>query len=111
MKTELATIKDIRRLVPKIKDSFSLCNFLGKTEKEVLVAQTIHACKINHKKRGICFSFDGVEGQSTLCQNISSLEALIEDGLFVRGKFKSKPVLYPTKLLVLMLDAFFAKKN
>lgn len=108
--TTPATIEDIKRIAPKIKDSSSLCGFLGKTEKEYMVAETIHACKLNHKNHGQCFSFDKVKYETRLAQNLSSLDALIEDGLLVQGKFKGKKTLIPTKLLIGMLDAYFAKE-
>jgi len=106
-----ATIKNIERFVPLIKDSFSLCHFLGKTEKEVLVAQTIHACKLNYEQGRGCFSFLGDLHDGPHAENTQSYQQLKDDGLFIEGTYDGKPVIFPSLALILKLDAFFASRE
>lgn len=43
----------------KIRDNWSLCNFTGDCESEMMMAQTLHAGKLNLKDQGSPFSFRG----------------------------------------------------
>ena len=108
MTDKQATIEDIKRLIPKIKTHWDLCEFLGKTEKEVLVTQTIHACKINYDEGKGCFSFLGDLRERPHNEYISSYQSLIDNGMFTEGLYKGKKVIFPTKKLILKLEAFLA---
>jgi len=57
MTQQRARISDLLRLKEHIKDSWSLANYLGKCEAEVMVAQTIHAACTNYDEHGLPFSF------------------------------------------------------
>jgi hypothetical protein len=72
----------VRFFAELIKDSFSLCNFLGKTEREVLVAQTIHACVMNLDIRGKAFSFKAILLDGPHAENIASYQWCVNEGLF-----------------------------
>jgi len=100
-----ATIEDIERLVPLITHSGSLCGFLGKCEKKVMVGQTIHACKNNHLEGLGCFSFKAIK---MAADNLRSYSELVNDGLFIEEKHGEKTVIYPTKALIAKLEGFFA---
>ena len=106
---------DLIRLAGLIKDNWSLCNFLGKTEKEYMVAETIHASVNNLKKHGQAFSIRGnnvfgVHGNG-LIDNASSYRALIHDGLFREGTRnidgKDVTIIWPTTLLIEKLKQYF----
>lgn len=105
---ERAKIEDIKRLAKKIKDSFSLCNFMGKTEREVLVAQTIHAAVINHKAHGKPFSFNKIRYSSRMCDNFSAYDWLIERKYFMEDKRQGQKVIFPTQALIDKLNVFFS---
>lgn len=104
---EKATIEDIDRLKAQIKHPGSLCNFAGKCEKETMVGQTIHACATNYKKHGECFSVHAIKGN--MADNAQSYSELVTDGLFIQEDRDGQTVIFPTKKLILKLDAFFAE--
>jgi hypothetical protein len=113
--TTKAKIEDITRLKDKIKDNWSLCNFYGKSEAELIVAQTIHACVTNHKDHGQAFSFEG-KGLHTshgngLFDNRGAYGSLVKDGMFIVEEWEDRKVIYPTQALINRLDEYFAKKE
>lgn len=108
--------------------------FAGKTEKEVLIAQTIWAAAKNIGLQGSALSFLGKNARSCqgggLIDNGGSLNALIKEGMFRLAvlpttAFKSLPspveslelsvtdqgyeVLYPTAKLLAAVEAFLDK--
>lgn len=117
---ELASVEDVNRLAELIKDNWSLCQlFEGHRracEAETMVAQTIHAARINAKKHGEPFSFkgDGVHGSSGggLVDNGTAYAWLVGEEFFVEsGHAKlGREVIFPTKKLIDRLDAFLARK-
>ena len=107
--TEIAKIDDIKQLAKKIKDSFSLCDFMGKCEREVLVAQTIHAAVINYKNHGEPFSFNEIKGATHLCDNFTAFDWLVEKEYFIEDKRKGRIVIFPTQLLIDKLKIFFTE--
>lgn len=105
------SIEDIKPLADKIKNNFSLCEFLGMAEAEYMVATTIHACVINNNNHGKPFSFRGnVFGTSGhgLINNGAAYAMLLEEGLLVEGKRQGKVIIWPTQLLIDKLNKFFA---
>jgi hypothetical protein len=100
-------IEDIKKLAKLIKCNFSLCEFMGQTEKEVLVAQTIHACVKNYKKYNKIFSFLGNLKESAMFQNSSAYKWLVENDYFKEGVYENKKVIYPTQKLIHELNNFF----
>lgn len=109
---------DIKELAAKIKDNWTLCNFLGKSEKEYMVAETIHAARLNLQSYGEAFSIKGNirDGRYGLFENRSSYASLVEDGLF-REEERNLPehgvvtVIFPTPLLIEKLRQFFKQKG
>jgi hypothetical protein len=103
-------VKDVQRLARRIKDNWSLCNFLGKAEKEYMVATTIHACVKNHQTTGEMFSKKGgnLNHETRLCQNSSSYAAMINDGYLVEADRQGEAVILPTQKLIDKLKRFFA---
>lgn len=107
---------DVLELAELIKDNWSLCEFLGKSEKEFMVAETIHASRINLRAHGEPFSIrsNGVFSVSGggLFDNAGSYRQLLNDGLFreeerdltERGRVV---VIFPTRLLIEKLKQFF----
>lgn len=114
-----AYIEDIRRLAEIIKDDWILCGlFEGcgvACEAETMVAQTIHAARINFEKHGKSFSFrgDGVFCSSGggLVNNGKAYRMLLEKEFFVEGEYDDRPVIFPTQKLITFLDGFFANKG
>lgn len=100
-------IERIKRLAGLIKDNCSLCNFLGKYEKEDLVAGTIHACVTNYEKRGEAFSFKGNISDNQLFQSGTYYNALVRDGYFTEGTYEGKATIIPTDKLLTDLEKFF----
>ena len=108
--SELATIEDVMKVEPRITDEMSLCDFLGKTEREIIVCQTIHACPNNQKNNGACFSFNEIR-ESGFSENGTSLDWLVEHKLLAKGEHEGKPVLYPTKKLIEDILKYFVKED
>lgn len=113
-----ATIEDVNRLAEIIADNWSLCELFAHKrnacEGEYMVAETIHAAAINAKAHGKPFSLkgNGVHscGGGGLVNNGAAYGWLIEDGYFVESEHEGRPVIYPTRKLVLHLDAHFSRK-
>lgn len=109
---------DVLLLADQIKDNWSLCEFLGKTEKEYMVAETIHAARINLQKRGEPFSIRGnnvfAVGGGGLIDNGGAYRALLDDGYFIEEKRvidnKKATVIFPTRKLLNALKGFFAMR-
>ena len=110
-----AKIEDIKRLAKKIKDNWSLCQFAQDTgtgcEIEYLIAETVHACVLNHKEHGEPFSFNKIKYSTSLCNNFSAFDWLVENGLFIDTKRKGKRIIVLTQHCIDRLDEFFNKKT
>ena len=104
-------ISDIQDLSLKVKDNWSLCEFLGKAEKEMMVATTIHACIINHEKTGEMFSKKGsnLGYETRLCQNSSSYAGLLKDGYLEETDRKGEIIVLPTPKLIQALKEYFGE--
>lgn len=107
-------IERILPLTEKIKDNWSLCEFFADmgsraSEKEYMVAETIHACKINHAQHGECFSFKGKLQNSGngLVDNTTAYGWLVGNGYFKEETRESRPVIIPTPKLLDRLEWFF----
>jgi len=109
-----AEASDVLRLKSLVKDNWSLCNFYGKSEAEMMIAQTIHAAVINFKDHGEPFSFRGhgvfTSHGNGLFNNRQAYASLIKDGMFVEEVRGEQVVIFPTQALINKLDEFFAKK-
>ena len=107
-------IERVRRAAARIKDNWSLCDFLGKAEKEMLVATTIHACVRNFDEHGEVFSFRGnsldQDSGAGLVENRSSYRALLDDGYLVETVREGRAVIKPTVKLLEKLERFFSLK-
>lgn len=85
--------KLLTRVAAKVKDNWSLCESKwGKSEAEVLVAQTIHACANNLRAHGDAFSWlmptaAGRYGNG-LFDNGHCLSMLLRDGSFVEEPYE-----------------------
>lgn len=109
--------KRILSLAEKIKDNWSLCEFMAKNgpracEKETMIAQTICACKINLKEHGKAFSFDKCDRgiyNGGIVDNRTAYNYLFQNGYFKAGKFKSQATIEPTEKLIVELEQFFNK--
>lgn len=111
------SVDDISRLAALIKDNWSLCEFLGNSEAEYMVAETIHAAKINLEQHGEPFSIRGAGVFACtgggLFDNGSAYHRLLDEGLFVEDQREidgqNVTVIFPTQKLIEKLDAFFAR--
>jgi hypothetical protein len=110
----IAEITDVLKMSSLIKDNWSLSNFWGNCEAEMMVAQTIHACCLNYKEHGQIFSFKGANVNSIhnggLINNARGYNQLVDGGMFIEGTFNEKPVIYPTQALLDKLLDYFTKK-
>ena len=114
-----AKIEDIQDLVAKIPDSWALCQLVEGTsqafEAEYMVAETLHACAINHKTHGIAFSWrgDGVQSarQSDGTNNGSAYAMLLDRKYFVEENRDDKVIIVITQKLVDLLREYLAKKT
>ena len=104
----------IRAVVKKIKDPWSLCEFMAPfgsraSEKEYIICETVHACVINLKNHGKVFSFDkcdrGSHGNG-LVDNGTAYDFLFKEGFFEHGTFNGKPTIKPTEKLISDLERF-----
>lgn len=107
----------ILALAERIKDNWTLCQFMkgtGRaTEKEVMIAQTIHACRINLQKHEQAFSFDKCDRgchQGGLVDNGTAYSYLFDNGYFEHGTFDEKPTIIPTEKLLVALEAFLGRR-
>ena len=111
-------ITDLHEVAKKIKGDWSLCEFMGNCEKEVMVGQTIRAAIINLEKRGECFSIRGdnclLGRQRCGTDNASAYNYLIDNGYFEEAERivdeKKIVVIFPTRKLLDKLKVFFAEK-
>ena len=116
---EYASIEDVNLLAGRIKDNWSLCQlFEGRRracEAEMMVAQTIHAAKLNAKEHGKPFSFRGAGvfcwSGAGLVDNASAYAMLCEEEFFIEDKHDGRTVIFPTKKLVKYLNDFFSSKE
>jgi len=90
----ILTMKRLEALATAIADNFALCEFLGMTEAEVLVAQTVHAAYANAKRRGIQCSFrgDGVfsQGGNGIYDNGKGYRKLLDEKLIIEEQLLAK---------------------
>jgi hypothetical protein len=102
-------VEDIQTLAEHITDNWSLCNFLNKSEKEYIVATTIHACLKNYEKTGEIFALKGrnLNLESRLVQNHSSYNSLLDDGFLEEFERNGEQVIRPTEKLIDKLKQFF----
>ena len=90
----------------------NLCKERGNraSEKEYLIAETIHACRNNLKEYGEAFSFDAVTNMSPqnggIIDNGTAYNYLFNDGYFTHGKFKERNTIIPTEKLLDELEEF-----
>lgn len=109
--TACEDIERIRRVAALIKNSWSLCDFMGKAEKETMVASTIRACVHNYEEHGEVFSNRGKNLDEDygggLVENRSSYTSLLTDGYLVEVKRDGKTVIKPTVKLLERLEKFF----
>ena len=114
-----ARIEDIKRLRKKIKDNWALCQLFEGHHKafeaEYMVAETVHACVMNHKEHDEAFSFRGGGIRSTgsggLVDNRTAYDRLIDQKYFIEGEHDGKVVIFMTQKLVDYLDEFFERKT
>ncbi len=114
MKTDQQYIDDLRSLKDKIKSNWTLCNLFDGTgrasEKEMMVAQTIHAAVTNlDGKPGEPFSIRGDGCFAThgngLVDNATAYGYLCSREYFEEEDRKNKVVIFPTrKLLDKLID-------
>lgn len=101
---------DIRQLAVLIKDNWTLCEFLGNSEMEYMVAETIHAARLNLAEHGEPFSFRGDNVFSNygngLVNNANAYQRLLDDGLFREERRHGRPVIFPTSKLTDKLKRF-----
>ncbi len=116
---EIATVKDVNRLAEVIEDDWSLCKlFDGRKrakEAEVMVAQTIHAARMNASTDGEPFSYKG-KGLNNcsgggIVDNATAYAMLINEEFLVENERKNKTVIFPTQKLIELLDEFFLMKE
>jgi hypothetical protein len=110
-------IERILPLAEKVKDNWSLCEFFADmgnraSEKEYMVAETIHACKINYAQHGECFSFKGKlqNGGNGLVDNTTAYGWLVSNNYFAEEKHNQRTVIIPTPKLLDRLEWFFSKE-
>ncbi|KKL70044.1 hypothetical protein LCGC14_2108840 [marine sediment metagenome] len=116
---ELAQIEDIRTLAERIPDNWALCELFAHkrraTEAEFMVAQTLHACRLNAKEYSVAFSWkgDGVEsrGGGGLVDNATAYGYLLSDGYFVEDERDGKTIIYMTQKLVDLIKRHLAKQS
>ena len=104
----LAGEQDVLRLADSIKDDWTLAMFMAAhkraKEAEVMIAQTIHACRINHGNGQGLFSFKG-SGLNTfsgcgLVDNPTAYATLLRLEYFVEDTHKDCDIIRPTQFLV-----------
>lgn len=107
------SIDDLRSLKTLIKSNWSLCDFMQKCEKEVMVASTIHACVTNYDQHGEIFSRKGnnLRTSTRLAQNAECYFELLEDGYLVEADWQGETVIQPTQKLIEKLKEFFKEKR
>jgi hypothetical protein len=112
---KIAEIEDVLKMKDQIKDNWSLANFYGNCESELMVAQTIHACCLNYEQHGQVFSFKSPNVNAIhnggLVDNFRGYKMLVDDGMFIEGTFEDRPVIYPTQALIDQLSIYFDKKK
>lgn len=115
----MPTIEQIKSLASKIRDNWSLCEFMANegpraSEKEYIIAETIHACVINHAEHGEAFSkrganLDNCHGNG-LADNRTAYGTLLRDGWLVEQTREGVGrVIVPTDKLIKALEVFFTK--
>ncbi len=114
---EKARIEDIQDLAERIPDNWALCELFKGTrrasEAEYMVAGTVHACVLNHKKHGTPFSWVDPSVHSRagngLQDNETAYRMLVDKDYFVEEERDGKPILRMTQKLVDLLKGHLAK--
>ena len=107
----------IKSLAARIKDNWTLCSFAGMLEKEVMIAQTVHAAAYNLDEHGEAFSIRGdnvfARGNGGLVDNNRAYRELVTDGSFREEKRmidgKEATVIFLSESLINRLESFLGK--
>lgn len=113
----MAKFKDIQALAKRIPSDWSLCELFDGTsrakEAEVMVAQTLHACVLNHKAHGVAFSWRGERvfsrGGGGIVDNGTAYGMLLKREYFVEEERDGKTIIFVTQKLVDLLEGHLAK--
>jgi len=86
------SVEKIEALAKAIPDNWALAEFLGMTEAEILVVQTLHAAAANAKSRGMACSFrgDGVLQKGGVYDNSKGYWKLLSENFFVEERRPAK---------------------
>lgn len=107
-------IADLRAVRTNIRDGFSLCDFMGVSEREALVVQTIVAAVNNLDTHGEPYSIRGKGVFTThgggLIDNRSAYGYLVDVGYFEEENRGENVVIFPTRKLLDALLRFFKTK-
>lgn len=108
-------VADLRAVRARLKDSFSLCEFMGVTEREVMVFQTIRAAVTNLDSLGEPYSVRGsgvftVAGNG-LFDNRSAYTYLVDKGYFDEEDRDGLTLIFPTRKLLNELMDFFGRHS
>jgi hypothetical protein len=102
-------------LADRLKTGWELCDFLGVTEREVMVFQTIRACRLNVQEGRGLFSYRGdgciKDKQFGGSDNASAYSYLVDKEFFVEGKHDGKVTIVPTMKLITKLEVHLDKKG
>jgi len=98
----------ILAIAEKVKTGWDLMSFMGSCEKEVMVAQTIQACKTNLERHGSAFSFCTLypDSGTGLIKNGEACVELKQDGYFVESEFQGRATIIPTEKLLDRLEKY-----
>lgn len=126
---DLQFITDLKSIAKKLKDSWSLCEFAGKSEAEFMVWGTISAAIVNLRDRGVPCSFkagscDSISGGG-LANNPAGYRILLDRGWIEEQVFDSAAVnppedsnirgkttvIWPTRRLLDDLKSHLSKKK
>lgn len=106
-------VEDLRWVNDRLADSFSLCDFLGVTEREVMVFQTIRAAVRNLDTAGEPFSVRGTNvfasSGNGLINNGPAYVYLVDNGYCEEEERDGKTVIFPTRKLLDGLIAFLGR--
>ena len=113
-----ASNERILAIAARIKDNWTLCSLCenmgdAACEKEVMIAQTMKACEVNHEQRGDCFSFDECDRgfhNGGIVDNGTAYSYLFDEGYFIEGEFEDKPTIVPSIKLCELLESHLNMK-
>lgn len=96
--TTIATIEAIRPVAARITSDMALCgSWLRKTEKEVMICQTLRAAVVRSDAGKEAASIKAISGN---WQNVTPYRELVADGYFVEAEADGETLIYPTTKLV-----------